>query len=50
MVDTNHSPDGIDYVIPGNDDASKAVAIYAKGICQNQREHIFFFNSAAMAA
>lgn len=32
MVDTNHSPDGIDYVIPGNDDASKAVAIYAKGI------------------
>ena len=32
VVDTNHSPDGIDYVIPGNDDASKAVAIYAKGI------------------
>ena len=32
VVDTNHSPDGIDYVIPGNDDSSKAVAIYAAGI------------------
>ncbi|MGI4813614.1 MAG: 30S ribosomal protein S2 [Janthinobacterium lividum] len=30
IVDTNHSPDGIDYVIPGNDDSSKAVALYAK--------------------
>lgn len=32
VVDTNHSPEGVDFVIPGNDDASKAVAIYAKGI------------------
>ncbi len=32
VVDTNCSPDGIDYVIPGNDDSSKAVAIYASGI------------------
>ncbi len=32
VVDTNHSPDGIDYVIPGNDDSAKAVAIYAAGI------------------
>lgn len=32
VVDTNHSPEGVDYVIPGNDDAAKAVAIYAKGI------------------
>jgi small subunit ribosomal protein S2 len=32
VVDTNCSPDGIDYVIPGNDDSSKAVAIYAAGI------------------
>jgi small subunit ribosomal protein S2 len=30
VVDTNHSPEGIDYVIPGNDDSSKAVALYAK--------------------
>jgi small subunit ribosomal protein S2 len=32
VVDTNHSPDGIDYVIPGNDDSSKAVTLYARGI------------------
>jgi small subunit ribosomal protein S2 len=32
VVDTNHSPEGIDYVIPGNDDSSKAVMLYAQGI------------------
>lgn len=32
VVDTNHSPDGIDYVIPGNDDSGKAVALYAAGM------------------
>ncbi|HEX7687074.1 MAG TPA: 30S ribosomal protein S2 [Burkholderiaceae bacterium] len=32
VVDTNHSPQGIDYVIPGNDDSAKAVALYAKAI------------------
>ena len=32
VVDTNHSPEGIDDVIPGNDDSSKAVILYAKGI------------------
>ena len=32
IVDSNHSPEGIDYVIPGNDDSSKAVALYAQGI------------------
>lgn len=32
IVDTNHNPDGVDFVIPGNDDAAKAVAIYAKGV------------------
>ena len=30
--DTNHSPEGIDYVIPGNDDSAKAVTLYARGI------------------
>ena len=30
VVDTNHNPDGIDYVIPGNDDSAKAVALYAR--------------------
>ena len=28
VVDTNHSPDGIDYVIPGNDDAIRAIQLY----------------------
>ncbi|MEY2684549.1 MAG: ribosomal protein, partial [Pseudomonadota bacterium] len=32
VVDTNHSPEGIDYVIPGNDDSAKAVALYARGL------------------
>ena len=32
IVDSNHSPQGIDYVIPGNDDSAKAVALYAKAI------------------
>jgi small subunit ribosomal protein S2 len=31
VVDTNHNPDGIDYVIPGNDDSSKAIQLYAEG-------------------
>ncbi|MCC2595519.1 30S ribosomal protein S2 [Pusillimonas sp. MFBS29] len=32
VVDTNHSPDGVDYVIPGNDDSAKAIALYARGM------------------
>ena len=32
IVDSNHSPIGIDYVIPGNDDSAKAVALYARAI------------------
>lgn len=32
VVDTNHSPDGIDYIIPGNDDSAKAIALYASGM------------------
>jgi small subunit ribosomal protein S2 len=31
VVDTNHSPEGIDYVIPGNDDSGKAIELYACG-------------------
>ena len=31
VVDTNHSPDRIDYVIPGNDDSGKAIRLYARG-------------------
>jgi small subunit ribosomal protein S2 len=32
IVDTNNSPAGIDYVIPGNDDSSKAIRLYAQGM------------------
>src|SRR3954464_10399944 len=32
IVDTNHSPEGIDYVIPGNDDSSRAIRLYARGM------------------
>jgi small subunit ribosomal protein S2 len=32
IVDSNCSPDGIDYVIPGNDDAMRAIQLYAAGI------------------
>ena len=30
VVDSNHNPEGIDYVIPGNDDSAKAVTLYAR--------------------
>ena len=32
VVDTNHSPAGVTYVIPGNDDSSKAITLYARGV------------------
>ena len=32
VVDTNCSPEGIDYVIPGNDDAMRAIQLYAAGM------------------
>jgi small subunit ribosomal protein S2 len=32
IVDTNYSPEGIDYVIPGNDDSLRAIALYTRGI------------------
>ena len=32
VVDSNHSPEGISHVIPGNDDSSKAVALYARAV------------------
>jgi len=35
VVDTNHSPEGVDYVIPGNDDSSKAVILYVRGIADS---------------
>ena len=32
VVDTNHSPEGIDHVIPGNDDSAKAVDLYVRAM------------------
>lgn len=32
VVDTNHSPEGVTHVIPGNDDSSKAITLYARGV------------------
>jgi small subunit ribosomal protein S2 len=32
VVDTNHSPDGVAHIIPGNDDSSRAIALYARGM------------------
>ena len=32
VVDTNNSPEGVDYIIPGNDDAIRAITLYAEGV------------------
>jgi len=32
VVDTNNSLDGVDYVIPGNDDSTRAIRLYARGV------------------
>jgi small subunit ribosomal protein S2 len=32
VVDSNNSPEGVDYVIPGNDDSSRAIRLYARGM------------------
>ncbi|HUH00285.1 MAG TPA: 30S ribosomal protein S2 [Gammaproteobacteria bacterium] len=34
IVDTNCSPEGIDYVIPGNDDAMRAIQLYTSGVAE----------------
>ena len=34
VVDTNSDPDGVNYVIPGNDDAIRAVELYLKGVVE----------------
>ncbi|TAK91986.1 MAG: 30S ribosomal protein S2 [Burkholderiaceae bacterium] len=32
VVDTNHSPAGVSYLIPGNDDSGRAIRLYARGV------------------
>ena len=32
VVDTNHNPEGLQYIIPGNDDSSRAIRLYARGV------------------
>jgi len=32
VVDTNNSPEGVDYIIPGNDDSARAIRLYARGM------------------
>ena len=38
VVDTNHSPEGIAYVIPGNDDSSRAIRLYVRGVADTVLE------------
>ncbi len=38
VVDTNSDPDGVDYVIPGNDDAIRAVQLYLNAAAQSYKE------------
>src|SRR5258708_4661617 len=42
VVDTNQSPEGIDYIIPGNDDSSRAIRLYARGMADAEigRAHV----------
>ena len=43
VVDTNSNPDGVDFVIPGNDDAIRAVQLYVRAIataCSQAREEV----------
>jgi small subunit ribosomal protein S2 len=38
IVDTNSNPDGVDYVIPGNDDSIRAIKLYAASIANTVLE------------
>ena len=52
VVDTNHSPDGVSYVIPGNDDSSRAIRLYARGMADailEGRSHVVQEVVAAVA-
>lgn len=47
IVDTNHSPEGIDYIIPGNDDAARAIVLYTEMIADTILEARSKNNNAA---
>jgi small subunit ribosomal protein S2 len=38
MVDTNSSPEGIDFVIPSNDDATKSIDLVVSNLCDSIKE------------
>jgi len=40
VVDTNSNPDGVDYIIPGNDDAIRAIQIYVKAVADTCLESV----------
>ena len=49
IVDSNNSPDNVDYVIPGNDDAIRSIRLYAKGVADailDGRESVAHLGSA----
>ncbi|MBY5990657.1 30S ribosomal protein S2 [Ferrimonas balearica] len=38
IVDTNTNPDGVDYIVPGNDDAIRAIQLYTGAVAQAVKE------------
>ncbi len=50
VVDTNHSPAGVDYIIPGNDDSSSAIRLYARGVADSILEGRNAFEEELIAA
>ena len=45
IVDTNHTPEGVAYVIPGNDDSSRAIRLYARGAADAVLEGCLLYTS-----
>jgi len=49
VVDTNSSPEGIDYIIPGNDDAIRSIKLYTQAVATTVLESKVATNTAAEA-
>jgi small subunit ribosomal protein S2 len=47
VVDSNHSPEGIDYIIPGNDDSSKAVDEVVKAVAAESSDEFVEVSEAS---